>query len=192
MATEEITLATGQKILTLRELLRPGLRAVFVGLNPSPVSVGVGHYWQGQHGIRRWALLREFEITPPLSRGAEDDAAFHIGYGFCDLVRRPTLSSADLSDEELRLAPTNLVSRLSITGDHPVIVFTYATARKCAEDTVSQCGYSIGQMPGPYASTAKVQATMLQLQDLLSTDLVFNAETVSFAASRPTHSGSRS
>jgi hypothetical protein len=36
MPTEVIHIH-GQKVETLRELLRPGLSAIFVGLNPSPV-----------------------------------------------------------------------------------------------------------------------------------------------------------
>jgi hypothetical protein len=34
----------GEKAETLADLLRPGLRAVVVGINPSPVSVAAGHY----------------------------------------------------------------------------------------------------------------------------------------------------
>jgi len=34
----EVIYIHGQKLETLRELLRPGLSAIFVGLNPSPVS----------------------------------------------------------------------------------------------------------------------------------------------------------
>ena len=171
MATEKITLANGQKILTLKELLRPGLRAVFVGLNPSQVSVSLGHYWQGRHGIRRWALLREFGVTPPLPPGAEDDAAFDLGFGFCDLVRRPSRTSKELNNEELQAAAVDLLFRLSVTGDHPLIVFTYMKARKCAERHVSESGYRIHQMPGPYAPSKKVHAMMEQLQKLLSSDL---------------------
>ena len=41
----EVVCIHGQKVEILRELLRPGLSAIFVGLNPSPVSVQAGHYW---------------------------------------------------------------------------------------------------------------------------------------------------
>jgi len=44
MAVEEITL-NGKKVETLKELLRPGLKAVFIGLNPSVKSVEKGHYY---------------------------------------------------------------------------------------------------------------------------------------------------
>ncbi len=34
----------GQQVETLEDLLRPGLRAVCIGINPAPTSVGAGHY----------------------------------------------------------------------------------------------------------------------------------------------------
>lgn len=168
MATEEITLATGENVVTLKELLRPGLKAIFVGLNPAPKSVRLGHYWQGSHGTRRWTLLREFGITPSLPRGAEDDQAFELGYGFCDLVRRPTASSQQLTREELRVAPADLLARPAATGDRPPIVFTYASARKCAEHVLTARGYGIHQMPSPYASHSQSRTRMQELQKLLS------------------------
>ncbi|MBV9247290.1 MAG: hypothetical protein JO366_21040 [Methylobacteriaceae bacterium] len=45
VGTETIKIS-GQDVRTLRELLRPGLKAVFVGINPSRVSVDAGHYYQ--------------------------------------------------------------------------------------------------------------------------------------------------
>ena len=53
LPTEPI-LIDGRLTETLPEYLRPGLRAVFVGLNPSPVSVAAGHYYQGKLGRRFW------------------------------------------------------------------------------------------------------------------------------------------
>ena len=40
----------GVEVETLEDLLRPGLRAVCVGINPAPVSVAAGHYYQGRLG----------------------------------------------------------------------------------------------------------------------------------------------
>ena len=36
----------GERVATLEDLLRPRLRAVCVGINPSPVSVEAGHYYR--------------------------------------------------------------------------------------------------------------------------------------------------
>jgi hypothetical protein len=44
MPTEKIIMVGGREVETLKELLKPRLKAVFVGLNPSPKSVTAGHY----------------------------------------------------------------------------------------------------------------------------------------------------
>ena len=58
MPTETITIE-GKKILTLKELLCLGLRAVFIGINPTPDSVQCGHYYQGMLG-------KNLETTPEI------------------------------------------------------------------------------------------------------------------------------
>jgi TDG/mug DNA glycosylase family protein len=106
MAVEDINLK-GRTVTTLKELLRTGLKAVFVGLNPAPISVEKEHYYQGRHGQLFWNRLRKHNIVSYLPRGAEDDAAFASGYGFADLVRRPTARANDLTQaERLAAVPT--------------------------------------------------------------------------------------
>jgi tryptophan synthase beta chain len=149
MAIEEILL-DGQKIVTLRELLRPGLRCVFVGLNPAIKSACVGHYYQGRLGKRFWNRLVEHQILPSLPEAAEDEAAFALGYGFADLVRRPTRSSDELTKGELSQAVDNLRERLERTGDRPPLVFTYKKAWNYAGTRLEQIGYRVYTMPSPY------------------------------------------
>jgi G:T/U-mismatch repair DNA glycosylase len=80
----------GRRVTTLAELLRPGLRAVVVGINPSPVSVKVGHYYQGRYGKVLWKRLQAAGILHDLEPGAEDEGAFQQGFGFADVLREPT------------------------------------------------------------------------------------------------------
>jgi TDG/mug DNA glycosylase family protein len=40
----------GEQVETLEDLLRPGLHAVCIGINPAPASVSAGHYYQGKLG----------------------------------------------------------------------------------------------------------------------------------------------
>jgi hypothetical protein len=163
MAAEEISL-NDSKVVTLRELLRPGLKAVFIGLNPALTSVSLGHYWQGQHGRMRWNLLHRCDLTPSLPHGVEDDAAFAFGYGFADLIRRPTRSSKELTKSELLAAPSNLAIRLGVTGDHPPIVFIYKDAWKFAGPTLAGLGYPTLRMPGPYEKRARVELMMRDIR----------------------------
>lgn len=87
----------GQQVETLTDPLRPGLKSVVVGINPSPVSVAAGNYYQGQLGQRFYKRLHQAGVIDLNASGFEDDAAFAAGSGFTDVVKRPT-SRADGCD----------------------------------------------------------------------------------------------
>lgn len=166
--TEEIIL-NGQKVRTLKELLRGGLKAVFVGINPAPLSVERGHYYQGRLGQRFWNRLREYGIAPVLPDGTEDDVAFDdYDYGFSDLIRRPTASSKDLSKDEMSAAVPDLEVRLSKLGDLPIIVFVFERAREFAGPHLERKGYRVLRMPGPYAKKEDEKKVMNELKKALS------------------------
>lgn len=167
MATEEV-FENGQRFLTLKELLRPGLKAVFVGLNPSRVSVEKGHYHQGRLGQRFWKRLRDSNIAPKLPVGIEDDVAdANYNYGFADLVRRPTNSAGELSKKEKQSGVSSLLGRLSVLGDRPIIIFIYEEARKLAGPCLKATGYRVYRMPGMYATRDQVDREMKRLKNAL-------------------------
>jgi double-stranded uracil-DNA glycosylase len=164
----------GEFVTTLRELLRDGLRVVFVGLNPAKRSVDLGHYYQGRHGIRFWNRLRRFGIVPDsLPAGAEDDAAFEKGFGFADLVRRPTKSGKDLSREEKRIAVDDLIDRLAKIRGHPTIIFTYKEPWGLAGPRLEELGYRVLRMPGPYTKRELIEATIRDIQRAIETAAEF-------------------
>lgn len=166
MATETICI-NGGHVTTLKELLRPGLRAVIIGINPSCVSVKRGHYYQGKLGQRLWRRLQDYGVTGPLPKGAEDDAAFTRGFGFADVVRRPTKSATDLKPSELRDGARDLLRRLAITNERPLILFTYAAAEKAAGDYLRAAGYLTMCLPGPYVARAVVAARMKEIARIM-------------------------
>jgi double-stranded uracil-DNA glycosylase len=153
--------------VTLRELLRPSLRAIFVGFNPAPVSVSAGHYYQGRHGRTFWSRLARYGIVPHAPKGAEDDHAFRLGFGFADLIRRPTASIREMNMREQREAVDGLVKRLSVCG-RPLVVFTYMGPWKLAHTALEQSGYRVLRMPGPYEAPdslmRQLQAELAQLR----------------------------
>jgi len=73
-AGTELIMVNGEPVVTLKELLRPGLRAIFIGFNPSTTSVAAGHYYQGRHGRTLWTRLQKYGVTGLLPKGAEDVA----------------------------------------------------------------------------------------------------------------------
>ena len=58
----------GEEVVTLAGLLRHGLQAVVVGINPSPVSVAAGHYNHGKSGQRFFAYLTRAGFAPSRRR----------------------------------------------------------------------------------------------------------------------------
>jgi G:T/U-mismatch repair DNA glycosylase len=126
LPTERI-LVGGEEVETLAERLRPGLRAIIVGINPSPVSVLAGHYYQGRLGKLLWKRLAAHGIVQDLEPGKEDEAAFEQGFGFADLIRRPTATSAELSRAEIAAAVPGLVKRLRpYRSDDPLSSCTFS------------------------------------------------------------------
>lgn len=87
----------GKTIVTLGDLLPPGPRAICVGINPAPISVEAGHYFQGTLGRRFFGRLRQAGILSDSSNQFEDDALVAVGIGFTDIVKRPTKSASEVT-----------------------------------------------------------------------------------------------
>lgn len=92
----------GERITTLADILAPDLVCIFVGLNPSPVSVEAGHYMQGTLGKQFWRLLQKHGILPPSTNGQfPDELLLDNGFGITDIAKRPTPRAAGLTREDL-------------------------------------------------------------------------------------------
>lgn len=152
----------GEPIRTLRDLLRPGLRAVFVGINPAPTSVSAGHYYQGKLGKRFWSRLESASITTDLPPGREDDAAFEQGLGFTDLMKRPTSGSSEVSNTELGDGVDSLARRLE-PARGAVVVFVFKRAYDAAAVRLKSDGWVVERMPGPYDARELVASRLAEL-----------------------------
>src|SRR5436853_7491224 len=81
----------GQTVETLADLPPLRNRLLFVGLNPSPVSVAAGHYHQGRLGRTFWRRLVSAGILPKATQiETADDALMATGHGITDLLKLPT------------------------------------------------------------------------------------------------------
>jgi double-stranded uracil-DNA glycosylase len=74
---------------------RPG-GVLLVGINPAPVSVRAGHYYQGALGQRIWGRLERAKLLDRSAADWEDDAFVAAGNGLTDLVKTPTRSAGEL------------------------------------------------------------------------------------------------
>ncbi len=107
------------EVPALPDLLRGGLNVVFVGINPSIFSARKGHYF-ARPTNRFWRAFSGSE----LSRGAreamsvalltpeQDRALLEHGFGFTDLVKRPTLRAAEVAPAEFAAGIAALQAKL--------------------------------------------------------------------------------
>jgi TDG/mug DNA glycosylase family protein len=171
------TIAVGGKAVeTLADLPPLRDRLLFVGLNPSPVSVEAGHYFQGQLGHLFWRRLMAAEILPPDTEIATaDDALLGAGHGLTDLIKLPTARD-EATDAALRSGVGPLWQKVAIWRP-AAIVFVYkraaeiVAARKLDEPWgqlkgVAMSGRPCFLMPGPYAPQVEVIAALNYLRNL--------------------------
>ena len=84
----------------LPDVVAPGLRALFVGINPGLASARAGHHFANPAN-RFWRLLHEAGFTPRLFAPHEDRLLLRYGLGITNLVSRVSAGVSDLGREEL-------------------------------------------------------------------------------------------
>lgn len=87
--------------LRLKDRIRPGVRVLFVGINPGVRSALTGHHFAGPSN-NFWKLLFESGIVPERVSHVDDDRLPDWGYGITNIVARPTPGVSDLTLTELR------------------------------------------------------------------------------------------
>lgn len=90
---------TGWEDLRLTDRLTPGLRVLFVGINPGVRSAQTGHHFAG-YSNRFWKLLFESGLLPERITCEEDRRLTEFGYGITNLIARPTPGIDTLSPAE--------------------------------------------------------------------------------------------
>src|SRR6186997_340185 len=103
----------------LRDRIRPGVRVLFVGINPGVRSALTGHHFAG-YSNRFWKLLHQSGLVPELVTYLDDDRMPGWGYGITNVVARATPGIDELKPEEY--AAGRLRLRAKVRRYHPDIV----------------------------------------------------------------------
>jgi TDG/mug DNA glycosylase family protein len=166
----------GRPVETLADLPPLRNRLLFVGLNPSPVSVAAGHYHQGRLGRTFWRRLAVAQILPEATPPEiADDALVLAGHGITDLLKTPTARD-DATDAQLTAGVGVLWQKVAMWRP-AAIVFIYkraaeiAAGRALAEPWgvlagVALAGRPCFLMPGPYAPREQVDEGLNFLRNL--------------------------
>lgn len=105
---EEIRAANGK---TVPDVIAPGLRILFCGINPGLYTAAVGHHF-ARPGNRFWPALHASGLTPTRLHAYQERQIIDLGLGITNLVPRATAAAAELSDEELEQGGKVLVEKI--------------------------------------------------------------------------------
>jgi TDG/mug DNA glycosylase family protein len=166
----------GLPVETLADLPPMRNRLLFVGLNPSPVSVSAGHYHQGRLGRTFWRRLMLAGVLPPGTPvESADDALLAAGHGITDLLKLPTARDV-ATDAELTAGVGPLWQKIALWRP-AAIVFIYKRAASISAGRllteawgqlpgVALAGRPCVLMPGPYAPVEQVDQGLNFLRNL--------------------------
>jgi double-stranded uracil-DNA glycosylase len=95
---------------TVRDVIAPGLRVLFCGINPGLYSGATGHHF-ARPGNRFWPTLHQAGFTPRLFHPSEERELLAYGYGITNLVPRATATADELAPHELTAGQRRLKSK---------------------------------------------------------------------------------
>ena len=94
---DEMAAAAGR---TLPDVIAPGLRILFCGINPGLYTAAVGHHF-ARPGNRFWKALHAGGFTPRVLQPSEEQLLIEYGCGITNVADRPSTAADELSRAEL-------------------------------------------------------------------------------------------
>ncbi|MDY7226737.1 G/U mismatch-specific DNA glycosylase [Hyalangium rubrum] len=93
------------------DLIAPGLRVLFCGINPSLYSAVVGYHF-ARPGNRFWPTLHAAGFTQRRLAPSEQEELLTLGYGITNVVDRATATAAELVATELAAGGRKLAAKV--------------------------------------------------------------------------------
>jgi double-stranded uracil-DNA glycosylase len=119
------------------DILAPGLRCVFCGINPGRRSSEAGHHFANPRNDF-WRLLADSGLTPRQLEPAEQWSLLELGYGLTNAAYRTTRGSGDLRRGDF-VGSAERLERLAAELQPGTIAFVGKAAYQGALG-VSRCG----------------------------------------------------
>lgn len=85
---------------TVPDIIAPGLKVLFCGINPGLYTAAIGHHF-GRPGNRFWPALHAAGFTPRLLDPSEEQELLPLGFGITNVVARATAGADELSEREI-------------------------------------------------------------------------------------------
>lgn len=140
----ELLAASGK---TVSDLIAPGLRVLFCGINPGLYSRYTGHHF-ARSGNRFWPTLYAAGFTPRLLASAEEHELLNYGYGITNLVERATAVANELAPAELTAGGQRLLAKVEQYRPRVVAILGISAYRTA----FIRPRAGLGQQPEPLGS----------------------------------------
>jgi double-stranded uracil-DNA glycosylase len=152
----------------IRDVIAPGLKVLFVGINPGLYSAATGHHF-ARPGNRFWPALHLAGFTQRKLDPAEQAELLKSGYGITNLVNRGTATAAELSPEEYVRGRRRLADKIRRYRPRVVAflgVGAYCHAFECKQTAVGPQperfeGAEVWLLPNPSGLNANYQLPQL-------------------------------
>lgn len=105
---EELAAAGGR---TVPDVIAPGLKVLFCGINPGLYTVWTGHHF-ARPGNRYWKALHDGGFTPRVLAPSEEQLLLEFGCGITNVADRASAAADELSREELIEGGRRLAERV--------------------------------------------------------------------------------
>jgi TDG/mug DNA glycosylase family protein len=146
------------------DLVGPGLRVLFCGINPGLTSAATGLHF-ARPGNRFWRVLHESGFTDRVLDPADQALLPGLGLGITNLVTRASAGAADLSAAELRAGADRLAAMAVALAPRHVAVLgvqAYRTAFGRPRAVVGEQPQPLGSarlwvLPNPSGLQARYQ-----------------------------------
>lgn len=158
------------ELAAISDHMAEGLQILFVGYNPSIRSGETGHHYANPNN-RFYRILLQAGLTPRLYKPQEDGDLLEIGYGFTNIVARPSLTAAEITADEYREGRRILKAKIE-TYRPKVVCFV---GKGVYEQYSGRRGVSWGSQPQPmvegvidYVCPSSSGLVRMKLEDMVA------------------------
>jgi TDG/mug DNA glycosylase family protein len=130
----------------LSDVTAPGLRLLFVGINPGLRSAEIGHHFGGKTNPF-WKLLHAAGLTPELLRPEHDRRLLEWQLGVTNLCARPSRAASELTSSERAAGARTLRRKVARLRPRAVALVGISLYRQVFPD---------GKTPGPGAKPERL------------------------------------
>jgi TDG/mug DNA glycosylase family protein len=129
---------------TVPDVIKPGLRVLFSGINPGLMSGALAQHF-ARPGNRFWKVLHLAGFTPRQLAPSEQWSLLDLGIGITNLVSTTSRAATDLSAEQLRDGARALEARVA----HWQPAFVAVLGMQAFRIAFRQPHAQVGEQPEP-------------------------------------------